>query len=656
MLGIIGSKFSIGKETYHPFSVELHYFRIEKRYWSICFERIKRAGFKIIATAVPWNIHQGEDKHIDFIGSTDSRKDLVVFLELAREFGFKVILRPGPWVSGQLKWGGLPEFLQRDIRLLARDSKGQEVMMQDLEGIQTGYLPSYLHRNFQFHLRNYFKTFIETTKNYVHPRGPVFMVELDYETSYGRLLRPESSDYNPDILSEHYVAWLEERYEDIKKLNARYKEKNASFASVEPPRKFQGLKFEQYPKVIDWQRFRQWMLNRYLEQLEDIFTSYSVEPLFFRSLYFQSGDLLPSFDLVPDDRSPFLGCNVFPTGTYFDLVNKARFLKTEYGFAFATSFTSGRAALNADRESEIAPVTNNSRRFFIAAGLASGFKGMNHYMAVDREHWYGAPLHNDGTVSPGYEVLKNFNTAIGEVGLEEMDSKPGVAILASRLDYWLRQTESPKEFGYVKRLMDVTTVGFGRDLMRLKVPYGIREPKESETLADFEMLFVPSTEVMSEKDQEALVGLAKAGVTLVLCGVMPRYNEHFKECQVLANHFRIKTTVDYRIGSIEFKGGTFPSYVYGAIRTTDDGKVRKLAKSGSKTVAVCSSRFKGDFYLFAFDLASGGDHQKLAYVQSVLGSNGIEPLGYCSDPSVDIAFQMGPKKGLLMIVVPPPGE
>ena len=79
MLGVIGNKFSIGKETYHPFAAELHYFRIEKRYWSICFERIKKAGFRIISTAVPWNIHQDEDKHLDFTGYSDPKKDLIVF-------------------------------------------------------------------------------------------------------------------------------------------------------------------------------------------------------------------------------------------------------------------------------------------------------------------------------------------------------------------------------------------------------------------------------------------------------------------------------------------------------------------------------------------------------------------------------------------------
>ena len=212
MLGIIGNKFSIGKETYPPFAAELHYFRIDKKYWSICFERIKKAGFKILATAVPWNVHQDNNKYFDFSGLTDPNKDLVVFLELAREFGFKVILRPGPWVAGQIKNGGLPKFLYNDLKVFARDASGHEKEMESEYGVEAGYLPSYLHPDFQFHLRNYFKAFIETTKNYVHPRGPVFMVELDFETSYGRLLDPGSADYNPDILKKYYTVFLEEKY------------------------------------------------------------------------------------------------------------------------------------------------------------------------------------------------------------------------------------------------------------------------------------------------------------------------------------------------------------------------------------------------------------------------------------------------------------
>ncbi len=656
MLGIIGNKFSIGKETYQPFSAELHYFRIDKRYWSICFERIKRAGFRIITTTVPWNIHQDETKTYDFGGFDDPRKDLIVFLELAREFGFKVILRPGPFVGGQLEYGGLPKNLFNDIKVFARDANGNEQKLPKKHGVDSGYLPSYLHSNFQFHLKSYFKAFIETTKNYVHPRGPIFMVELDYETSFNHLLNPDSADYNQDVLERYYGEFLEERYDEIKKLNSLYKEKNDNFDEVQPPRNFKDLDIKNLPKVFDWFRFREYMLNTYLETLEDIFKSYTVEPLIFRSLYFNKGDLLPAFNLVPEDRSPFLGTNVFPDGNYFDLSIKGKFLKSEFGFAYASSFTSGGAAADPAREEEIAPITNNIRRFYLSAGLSSGFKGLNHYMFVNREKWYGAPLFNDGTISNGYNLLKNFTNKLVELGLEEMESEDQIAVVGNRMYSWMSRVSVKKEFEYTKKLVSDSLLGICRDLMRLKMNYGIRENRDFETLKNYKLLFIVSTEIMAEKEQEAIVELVKSGVTVVMCGLMPKYDENLKDCQILANHFRIKTSVDYRIGSIDHKTVSYPGYIYGSIRSTDDSKVKKLVKSDSKIIGVSSSRFKGNFYLFAFDFASGGNHQKLSFFESILQNEKHESYLYCSDPSVDISFQMGEKKGLLYIVAPPPGE
>ncbi len=658
MLGVIGNKFSIGKETFDPLAAELHYFRIDKRYWSICFERIKRAGFRIITTAVPWNVHQDNDKHFDFAGLTDPRKDLIVFLELAREFGFKVILRPGPMVGGQLPNCGLPDFLFKDLKFLARDASGQEIPLPTDHGVGGGYLPSYLHKNFQFHLRSFFKAFIEITKNYVHPRGPVFMVELDNETSFGNQLHPgRGSDYNPDVLAEYFPSFLEERYGDIKKLNAAYKERNAAFGTVDPPRKFDDLEIKQLTKVFDWMRFREFMLKEYLGVLEEIFKSYTVEPLIIRALYFQPGDIIPAFDLVPEDCSPFLGANVFPgTGNYTDLSVKARFLKSEYGFAFATSFVSGSPATDPKREHAIAPVTNSQRRFYMAAALASGFKGLNHYMFVDRDRWYGAPLHGDGTISDGYETVGRFNQALMAIGLEEMNSKADIAVVGNRLQYWLREVAGPKTFPYIPRLLNDSSAGFCRDLMRLKLSYGVRENRVWETMKDYKLLFIPSTEVMSAKDQEAIVEYVRAGGTVILCGLMPKYDEHFKDCQILAKHFRIKTTVDYHINTVAHKTDSFPTYVYGSIRTTDDTKVKMLCKSGVKVVGACSSRLGGNFYVFSFDIASGGNHKKLGFIESILEGENISTFLYCSDPSVDISFQMDRKRGLLFVVAPPPGE
>ncbi len=656
MLGITENKFTIGKEVYYPFSVEIHYFRIDKKYWSICFERIKKAGFRIISTSVPWNLHQETSHDIDFTGFSDPRKDLVVFLELAREFGFKVIMRPGPWIAAQWPNGGFPDFLYRDLRLFARDSKGQELKLPDDVGVEGGYLPSYLHPHYHHFLKNYFKNLIETTKNYIHPRGPVFMVELDFETSFGRYLDPGSADYNPDVIAKYYPAFLSSRYENIKKLCQVYKIKAESFKEVEPPREFSNVGIRELPRVFDWFHFREYILRSYLAILEDLFKSYTVEPLFLRSLYFRPGDLLPAFCLSSIEREVMLGANVFPEGTYFDLLQKGRFLRGEYKFAWASSFISGKSATVQELKAGEMAYPDGLRRFYIVAGMVGGFNGFNHYMFVNRDHWYGAPLVSDGTITSGYEVIKNFNASILNIKLNALSRSCKICILGDRQYQWMRLLPETAQFNYMESLMKDSIGGFCRDLLRLKLDYDIKETFNPDELKEYSLVVIPSAEYMSVERQEAIVELLKKGINVVLCGLIPKYDAEFKDCQILSRHLRIKTSLGGGIDLVKTtKSSQFTSAIYGHILSTDN-KVKKLASISKKTVGVASSRYKGTLYLFTFNLGSDGDHNKMVFLETLLAENKIIPYLYCSDPSVDISVQSTGKKAVLFLVAPPPGE
>ncbi len=656
MLGVTENKFVIGKESYHPFAVEMHYFRIDKKYWSICFERIKKAGFRILSTSVPWNLHQSANKDIDFTGYRDPRKDLIVFLELAREFGFRVILRPGPWMAGQWPNGGLPQFLFSDLKLFARDSKGLELKLPDDVGVKGGYLPSYLHPHYHHFLRNYFKTFIETTKNYIYPRGPVFLIELDFETSFGRYLDPGSADYNPDVLARYFPGFLASRYEDIKKLSQAYKGKFSSFETVEPPDNFTDLDMRDLPRVFDWFRFREFMLKSYLSILEDIFKSYTIEPIFFRSLYFRPGDLLPAFDLFSEDRDHMLGTNVFPEGSYFDLVQKGRFLRGEYGFAWASSYTSGAPATD-ERAKRDESYSDGLRRFYLVAGLVSGFHGVNHYMFVNRDHWFGSPLADDGTITSGYEEIKKFNSALINLKPNELERTSRIAVIGNRYYQWLRLLSQPKQFAYIEELLKDTTEGLCRDLMHLKLEYDICETMNPEKLNKYNLIFIPSAEFMPAEQQEAIIELLKKGVTVVMCGMMPKYDEQFRDCQILARHLRVRTSLGNTIDTIKMikENSQFTAKVYGYVLSTDT-KIKKLATVNKKCVGIASSRYKGTLYFFSYNIASGGDHNKMTCLESLLMENKINSVLYCSDPSIDMAVQKAGKKAVLYIVAPPAGE
>ncbi len=655
MLGIDENRFTIGKEVYYPFSVEMHYFRVDKKYWSICFERIKKAGFRIISTSVPWSLHQDKNKDIDFTGYNDSRKDLIVFLELAREFGFKVILRPGPRINAQWPNGGLPKFLFNDIKMLARDSKGQEIMLPEDYGVESGYLPSYLHSHFLHFLRNYFKTFVETTKNYIYPRGPVFLVEIDFETSFAGNSKPGSADYNQDVLAKYFPGFLASRYEDIKKLNQAYREKNSNFESVDPPREFADLDIKDMIKVFDWIRFRELMLKAYLSNIEEIIKSYTVEPLFFRSLFFENSDLLPSTDLFSTEDDVLLGANIFPQGTYFDIAQKGRYLQGQHKFAWGASFVSGKPLAEADITRETEDYPDGLRRFYLTAGLASGFKGFNHYMFVNRDHWLGAPLAADGTITSGYEVVKRFNTAILTTKLNELETIKQVCIIGNRDYQRMRLLDNTKQFGYMDQLMGNCINGICRDLLRLKIDYDIRENIEVDELKKYKIVFMPSAEFMSQKMQETILEMLKVGINVVLCGLMPKYDEKFKDCQDLSRHTRIKTTLGTDIDIVKCKTGQFTSRIFGHILSTDS-KVKKLDTIKKKAVGVASSKFKGTLYVYTFDISSEGDHNKMTHFEELLTGCGIAPIMYCSDLSVDMVINKGDKRAVLFMVAPPPGE
>ncbi|MCP4704005.1 MAG: hypothetical protein GY865_05290 [candidate division Zixibacteria bacterium] len=655
MLGIDENKFTIGKEVYYPFSVELHYFRVDKKYWSICFERIKRAGFRIVSTSVPWNLHQDKNKDIDFTGYNDSRKDLIVFLELAREFGFKVILRPGPRINAQWPNGGLPKYLFNDIKMLARDAKGQEISLPDDYGVESGFLPSYLHPHFLHFLRNYFKTFVETTKNYIYPRGPVFLVEIDYETSFAGNSKPGSADYNQDVLSKYFPGFLASRYEDIKKLNMAYREKNSNFESIDPPREFNELDIKDLTKVFDWLRFRELMLKAYLTTIEEIIKSYTVEPLFFRSLYFENSDMLPATDLFSSEEDVLMGANIFPQGTYFDIAQKGRYLQGQHKFAWGASFVSGVPSTDTDFTAKTEEYPDGLRRFYLTAGLASGFKGFNHYMFVNRDHWQGSPLASDGTITSGYEVVKKFNAAILNIKLNELEPVKQVCVIGNRDYQRMRLLDGTKQFGYIEQLMGNCINGICRDLLHLKIDYDIREELDLEELKKYKLVFMPSAEFMSEKMQDTILEMLKAGINVVLCGLMPKYNERFKTCLNLSRQTRIKSSLGSDIDIAKCKTGKFTSRVFGHILTTDN-KIKKLVTINKKIAGVVSSRFKGTLYFFSFDIASEGDHNKMTHFEDILESCGVSPFMYCSDLSVDMVINKGEKRVILYMVAPPPGE
>ena len=670
MLKIANNKFIIGKEEYYPFSAEMHYFRVNKRYWSICFERIRKAGFRIISTCVPWNLHEGSIGEFDFFGTTDHAKDLVVFLELAREFGLKVILRPGPFIDSEWKNGGYPGFLYNNPEILAKDAKGEPVKIEDHAGVKSGYMLSLLHPQFLSHVKRYLGALSEIIKNYVYPKGPVILVELDNGVFLGHRqdlpnnLSPFELDYNDHTINSIFPQFLREKYGEVKRLNQLYGEKHANFEEIKPP---VGLKISQprsLVKYFDWVMFKEKILADFVLKLKELFSSFDVTPLFSVSLFYSQNFSLPfNWQFVESDEV-FCGINILWQRDYVDLVRHLRYFATCCRFPWSSEFMVGCWSDQPKDGERYFPVTPQKVKFLLISALASGIRGFNHYMFVERDHWYDSPLANDGTIHPNLELIRKFNELTERIEIENLESLSEIGLVNYRPYLWysyLKGKESHQKkdepFSYLSLLLERTHRGLSQDLINLKLCFGMPDLWTKEGLEDFEVLFVPSGEYMDAESQDLLIKLAKKGKTLILFGLLPKYDLRMKSCELLAKSLGLKTKELSHKGSFACMGKVgglnqkFTTFIYGYIRGPKKSQV--LASYDGRPVGTISKVGKGYIYLFTFDLSAQLHHNKLFFLEEVLKRCGIGKQVFCDHPVIDVVVQKSEQHTILYLIFPP---
>ena len=110
----------IGNAPTYLLSGEFHYFRVPKKDWRRRMRLFKEAGGNVLATYIPWLLHEPEEGRFVW-GETADWLDLEGFLQTARDEDLYVIARPGPYQYSELIYDGLPGWLCENYpELLAR--------------------------------------------------------------------------------------------------------------------------------------------------------------------------------------------------------------------------------------------------------------------------------------------------------------------------------------------------------------------------------------------------------------------------------------------------------------------------------------------------------------------------------------------------------
>lgn len=149
--------FEKNKRPWFPIMGEFHFSRCNEDEWPREIAKMKAGGVDIVASYVIWIHHEEIKDEWDFSGQRNLRK----FIQLCQEAGLYFFLRIGPWAHGEVRNGGIPDWVQHG---------GFELRSNNKE-----YLT---------HVKNYFeKVYQEVEGLFYKDGGPI--IGLQIENEYG---------------------------------------------------------------------------------------------------------------------------------------------------------------------------------------------------------------------------------------------------------------------------------------------------------------------------------------------------------------------------------------------------------------------------------------------------------------------------------------
>jgi beta-galactosidase len=106
-LGVNGRYLTLKGRPWLPVMGEFHFSRYPRAQWEDEILKMKAAGVDIVSTYVIWIHHEEIQGQFDWTG----QRDLRAFAQLCAKHGMYMVARIGPWDHGEVRNGGLPDWV-----------------------------------------------------------------------------------------------------------------------------------------------------------------------------------------------------------------------------------------------------------------------------------------------------------------------------------------------------------------------------------------------------------------------------------------------------------------------------------------------------------------------------------------------------------------
>jgi beta-galactosidase len=405
----------------------MHYWRHPPHEWRTALEAMRAMGLRLVDTYVPWGIHETGPGEYDF-GERDPRLHVVSFLEQAHDVGLRCVLRPGPHINAEMTHFGLPERIVWDPECQARTPGGHPVM---LPIVPVAFpVPSYASDAFLEETARWYRAVARRLGHLRWPDGPIVLVQVDNEGALYFRDGVYDQDYHPDALHA-FRDFLRSKYRHLRALRDAWGDDATTFATVEPPRRFDAKDIRQLPRHVDWSEFHEHLLSTSMDRMAAALVD-------------------AGFDGLPTTHNLPLGESATPLNpgrmTSIDLLGLDyyhRATPTEHWTILRrTTELASRcdgmqqpaygAEVGAGFPPFFSPLDERDSMYALMCAMAYGLRGFNLYMAVERDRWIGAPIDVHGRPRAMAAEYARLLAAIERTGLHTLRRAAPVRLVVPR--------------------------------------------------------------------------------------------------------------------------------------------------------------------------------------------------------------------------------
>lgn len=455
---------------------EIHQWRITPANWERCLDRVVELGARVIAIYVPWEHHELAPGEYDFTGRTLPSRNLLGFLDLARERGLKLFMRCGPKIYAEWVNGGVPDDVATHHRFTS---------------------------HFRSRAQQWIKAAAEVLIPYLATRGgPIVLWQADNEiaTSFDRELGWHDK---PGLFQE----FLHKRYASDAALQEAWENPAITRATARPSvgtMKTSGS-LRQHRDTIAFEHwfnttFAAWCIEQWREAGVDV-------PMVLNVLRGTHRQDWKQFEEISDGA-----------GIDFYGSNRLERMPSEFRVWIET-VRYGRAMLRNPYAAELqcgvwhgwhtttGCFTPDHYPYQLVSGMAAGLQGFNYYMLVNRDNWYMAPINEWGRTRPTeYNALKGCFTLAEKARPWDWSNKASFSVLFDDdLEYFWGRYSDPQPVL--------------ESLFKLGWDYNFWEPRCGDL--KHRVLVYNTNNLCSRERQEALREFVSEGGQLVCFQSMP---------------------------------------------------------------------------------------------------------------------------------------